>query len=121
MCQIQTFLHLPLHTAAHFLFACLLRLSAQIPLQQSKYSSRIDYLRCCAVARLKTCAQALMPSHQLLHAPLERTDVHLPIEPYRDGYVVGRSDQSKLIEKPQTLLCERERYVRSTLMSQQRR
>ncbi len=46
VCQVQTFVQLPLHAAAYFLLARLPRLSAQVPLQQCKSLRGLDHLHC---------------------------------------------------------------------------
>src|SRR5580765_780000 len=57
------------------------------------------------------CTQDLVPPYDLPQTRPQRGHVQRPCQPPRTGHVVSDVSRLHLIEKPQTLLCVRERQI----------
>src|SRR5947207_5699774 len=70
--------------------------------------SQADDLYWLIFAYGESCAQVLMPPHDLLHASLQRPGTQLTAEPYSMGNSVGSTPRFQLVKEPQALLGKRE-------------
>src|SRR5262249_50702216 len=75
---------------------------------QAEGACRIDHLCIFSVDRLEVGPQAFVTSYQLSQAPLQRIDIEYSLQAKGGRYVVCRTYQSKLLQKPQPLLRKRQ-------------